>query len=261
MRVKMILPALIEATNPQFRPIKYSLFPPLGLATRAGHLAPDDGITIQDEHVETLALDDAPDLVVIQVYITSAYRAYELADHYRRRGAYVCLALNMSPRDLSRPQPTWTPSFWGQARTLGRGSWPISAVGRPRQVYQSSERTLVGTPCWWCEPSGATCTWRPIPLWSRGGCPHACDFCYKESFFRGGRLLTPRPWTRALAEIEEPAGTPSSFWTHLHKPAINEFEHAILGHENSLVGIVNKRAVFYSLLCNASSAFLRRSLS
>ena len=28
----MILPALTEATSPLFRPIKYSLFPPLGLA-------------------------------------------------------------------------------------------------------------------------------------------------------------------------------------------------------------------------------------
>ena len=32
MKVKMILPALTEATSPFFRPIKYSLFPPLGLA-------------------------------------------------------------------------------------------------------------------------------------------------------------------------------------------------------------------------------------
>ena len=30
-RVKMILPALTEAKSPFFRPIKYSLFPPLGL--------------------------------------------------------------------------------------------------------------------------------------------------------------------------------------------------------------------------------------
>jgi hypothetical protein len=36
MRVKMILPALTEATSPFWRPIKYSLFPPLGLATLAG---------------------------------------------------------------------------------------------------------------------------------------------------------------------------------------------------------------------------------
>jgi len=34
-RVKLILPALMEATSPYWRPIKYSLFPPLGLATLA----------------------------------------------------------------------------------------------------------------------------------------------------------------------------------------------------------------------------------
>ncbi|HEV8582249.1 MAG TPA: hypothetical protein VGX68_24525 [Thermoanaerobaculia bacterium] len=38
MRVKMILPALTEAKSPFFRPIKYSLFPPLGLATLGGYL-------------------------------------------------------------------------------------------------------------------------------------------------------------------------------------------------------------------------------
>lgn len=31
MKVKMILPALTEAKSPFWRPIKYSLFPPLGL--------------------------------------------------------------------------------------------------------------------------------------------------------------------------------------------------------------------------------------
>src|SRR6266487_776280 len=91
MKVKMILPALTEAISPYFRPIKYSLFPPLGLATLAGYLNEDDQVTLQDEHVERLDLNDEPELVVIQVYITSAYRAYKLADHYRARGAYVAL--------------------------------------------------------------------------------------------------------------------------------------------------------------------------
>ena len=35
----MILPALTEATSPLFRSIKYSLFPPVGLATLAAYLA------------------------------------------------------------------------------------------------------------------------------------------------------------------------------------------------------------------------------
>ena len=91
MRVKMILPALTEATSPLFRPVKYSLFPPLGLATLAAYLRDDDEVTLADEHVERLRFDDEPKLVVIQVYITSARRAYEIADIYRRRGAHVCL--------------------------------------------------------------------------------------------------------------------------------------------------------------------------
>jgi hypothetical protein len=33
LKVKFILPAPTEATDPYWRPIKYSLFPPLGLAT------------------------------------------------------------------------------------------------------------------------------------------------------------------------------------------------------------------------------------
>src|SRR5881397_3818117 len=91
MKVKMVLPALTEAKSPHFRPIKYSLFPPLGLATLASYLSDEDDVMLQDEHVEALDLTDEPDLVVIQVYITSAHRAYDLADHYRAKGAYVCL--------------------------------------------------------------------------------------------------------------------------------------------------------------------------
>src|SRR5215217_6211233 len=91
MKVKMILPALTEAKSPFWRPIKYSLFPPLGLATLAGYLADDDEVEMQDEHVEELQLDDEPDLVVIQAYITSARRAYRLADHYRNKGVYVAM--------------------------------------------------------------------------------------------------------------------------------------------------------------------------
>jgi hypothetical protein len=80
LRVKLILPALTEATGPYWRPIKYSLFPPLGLATLAAFLDPDDDAVIVDEHVQPLTVDDRPDLVLIQVYITNAYRAYRLAD-------------------------------------------------------------------------------------------------------------------------------------------------------------------------------------
>src|SRR5215218_6128685 len=121
MKVKMILPALTEATSPFFRPIKYSLFPPLGLATLAGYLDDGDEVEIHDEHVERLHLDDEPDLVVIQVYITSAYRAYELADHYRARGAYVVLGglhVTSLPDEAAQHADT---IFLGP----GEDTWPV----------------------------------------------------------------------------------------------------------------------------------------
>lgn len=42
MRVELILPALAEAEDPLFGLIEDALFPPLGLATLAAFLDPDD---------------------------------------------------------------------------------------------------------------------------------------------------------------------------------------------------------------------------
>src|SRR5215210_7783641 len=146
MKVKMILPALTEAKSPFFRPIKYSLFPPLGLATLAGYLDEDDEVTLQDEHVETLDLSDEPDLVVIQVYITSAYRAYELADHYRRKGAHIALGglhVTSLPEEAAAHADT---VFTGP----GEDTWPRFLAdyrrGQAARRYDSTVRTLAGVP-------------------------------------------------------------------------------------------------------------------
>jgi radical SAM superfamily enzyme YgiQ (UPF0313 family) len=147
----MILPALTEATSPFFRPIKYSLFPPLGLATLAAYLGPDDEIDLQDEHVERLNTDDTPDLVVIQVYITSANRAYRLADEYRRRGAHVALGglhVTSLPEEAAAHADT---SSSAPAKTRGRSSWPTTARG-DRDACTSRARAR-----WWgCRRSAAT---------------------------------------------------------------------------------------------------------
>src|SRR6187402_3465199 len=94
LRFTFVLPALTEATSPYFRPIKYSLSPPLGLATLAAYLRPDDEAVIVDEHVHAPDAPDPsnlPDLVIIQVYITNAFRAYRLANRYRALGVFVAL--------------------------------------------------------------------------------------------------------------------------------------------------------------------------
>jgi len=202
----MILPALTEAVSPFFRPVKYSLFPPLGLATLAAYLPAGAEIDLQDEHVERLRTDDAPDLVVIQVYITSARRAYALADLYRSRGAYVVLGglhVTSLPDEAKAHADT---IFLGP----GEDTWPAFLAdwqaGRPQPVYRSVMRTLAGIP-----PVRRDLIKRerylvPNSIVVSRGCPHVCDFCYKEAFFEGGRGFYTQRVDEALAEIERLPG-------------------------------------------------------
>ncbi len=206
MKVKMILPALTEAKSPFFRPIKYSLFPPLGLATLAAYLNPDDEVMIQDEHVETLDLDDEPDLVVIQVYITSAYRAYQLADHYRARGAHVTLGglhVTSLPDEAAAHADT---IFIGP----GEDTWPAFLAdlhaGRPGPRYASTVRTLAGLPPVRRDLIKRQLYLVPNSIVVSRGCPHVCDFCYKETFFQGGKSFYTQAVDAALAEIDRLPG-------------------------------------------------------
>ena len=206
LRVKMISPAKTAPDGRFWRSIKYSLFPPLGLATLAGYLDPDDEVDLQDEHVEALRLDDEPDLVVIEAYITSAHRAYRYADHYRARGAHVCLG-GLHPTSLPEEAALHADSvFCGP----GEDTWPAFLAdfraGHPRQLYCSSERTLASLP-----PTRRDLIKRdrylvPNSLVVSRGCPHRCDFCYKQAFFRGGRSFYVQAVDDALAEIDRLPG-------------------------------------------------------
>jgi radical SAM superfamily enzyme YgiQ (UPF0313 family) len=206
MKIKMILPALTEAKSPVFRPIKYSLFPPLGLATLAAYVPPDWEVELVDEHVEILDWDDNPDLVVIQVYITSAYRAYQLADHYRRRGAHVCLGglhVTSLPQEAARHADTF---FLGP----GEDTWPAFLddyrAGKPGKVYRSKERSLYGAPLVRRDLIKRHLYLVPNSIVVSRGCPHTCDFCYKEAFFEGGKSFYTQAVDQALAEIERLPG-------------------------------------------------------
>ena len=207
LRVKFILPALTEATSPFWRPVKYSLFPPLGLATLAAYLDPDDEAVIEDEHVQRLSFDDAPDLVVIQVYITNAYRAYRLADSYRARGSFVALGgLHVT----SLPEEA---AAHADAIFLGPGEQTFPQflkdfrAGRAERRYQStSGRTLDRLPPVRRDLIRRRSYLVPNSIVVTRGCPQHCDFCYKDAFFAGGRSFYTQRVDDALAEIERLPG-------------------------------------------------------
>ena len=209
VKVKLILPALTEATSPHWRPIKYSLFPPLGLSTLAAYLDPDDEVEIVDEHVEPPRANptDPPDLVAIEVYVTSAYRAYAIADEYRRRGSHVALGgihVTSLPDEAARHADT---VFLGP----GEDTWPAFLddfrAKRPGLIYRSTARTLVGAPWPRRDLIRRSRYLVPNSIVVSRGCPHNCRFCYKDAFYGGaGQPAYRSHYTRAvddaLAEVD-----------------------------------------------------------
>ena len=203
---KFILPALTEATSPYWRPIKYSLFPPLGLATLAAYLHPNIETTLVDEHVEPLSLDDTPDLIVIQVYITNAYRSYQIADHYRSKGCYVALG-GLHVTSLPDEAEAHADSiFLGPGEETFPQFLKDVAEGHPQRRYFSPLRTLERIP-----PIRRSLIKRshylvPNSIVVTRGCPHHCEFCYKDAFFAGGKSFYTQRVDDALAEIERLPG-------------------------------------------------------
>lgn len=207
LKVKMILPALTEAKSPFWRPIKYSLFPPLGLATLAAFLDPDDAVELIDDHVERLWIDDEPDLVVIQVYITNAYRAYALADHYRAKGAHVALGglhVTSLPDEAGRHADT---IFIGPGEQTFPEFLKDFRAGQARPRYVSSAgRTIHGLPPVRRDLIKRNRYLVPNSIVVTRGCPQHCHFCYKDAFFAGGRSFYAQRVDEALAEIERLPG-------------------------------------------------------
>jgi radical SAM superfamily enzyme YgiQ (UPF0313 family) len=207
LTVKLILPALTEATGPCWRPIKYSLFPPLGLATLAAFLAPDDEAVIVDEHVQALDVHDRPDLVLIQVYITNARRAYRIADHYRAMGAFVALGglhVTSLPEEAAAHADA---VFLGPAEQTFPAFLAEFRAGRPRKLYRSAAgRTLDRLPPVRRDLIDRSRYLVPNSIVVTRGCPEHCDFCYKDAFFEGGRSFYTQRVDDALAEISRLPG-------------------------------------------------------
>jgi radical SAM superfamily enzyme YgiQ (UPF0313 family) len=216
MRVLMILPALTEAKSPYWRPIKYSLFPPLGLATLAAYLDDDDQVKLIDEHVmpdvrTDVEPDPPPDLVIIQAYITSAFRAYRLADHFRAHGSLVAIG-GLHPTSLPDeaaahadvvflgPGEHSFPKFLADLRAGGR------AAVRPRYDSSQHPRDLIDLPPIRRDLIRRELYFVPNSIVVTRGCPHHCTFCYKDAFFQGGRSFYTQPVDRALSEIERLPG-------------------------------------------------------
>ncbi|MBO7524815.1 MAG: B12-binding domain-containing radical SAM protein, partial [Verrucomicrobia bacterium] len=247
LKVKMILPSLEEAGSPHWRPVKYSLFPPLGLATLAGYFSSEDEVVLQDQHVEKLDLDDTPDLVCLQVYVTNAYRAYAIADRYRARGVFVLMGglhVTALPEEAARHADTLI---------LGPGEEAFPRFiedfrnGHPEKTYIARWRSIENIP-----PVRRDLIKRqkylvPNSLVVSRGCPHHCDFCYKDAFYSGGKSFYTTRVDAALAEIERLPGRHLYFLDD-HLLGNKEFARALFDGMKGMGRLFQSAATVQSIL-------------
>lgn len=206
LRIRFVLPRLIEAGE-GWRSIKYSLFPPLGLATLAGYLCSDDEADIVDEHVETLDYNARElDVVAIEVYVTCAKRAYEIAEEYHRRGVHVVMGglhVTACPDEAGQHADTLV---LGPAEEAFPRFLADFRRGCARPTYTSQVRSLVPFPS---PRRDLMKRWHylvPNCVSISRGCPHVCDFCYKTGFYAGGKSYYRASLEQAVAEVASVEG-------------------------------------------------------
>jgi radical SAM superfamily enzyme YgiQ (UPF0313 family) len=201
--ILFLLPALQEVLSQDFRSIKYSLFPPLSLLTLAGLIPPDRyTLLVRDEHVEDVVVGEDVDLVVMTVYVSSARRAYQLADHYRARGAKVLLG-GIHPTTLPEEAMLHADSV-----CLGPGE-PVFLrmledfeAGRLRNCYRGQSTTdLSSVPVARRDLMSSSKYLVPNTVVASRGCPYCCDFCYKEGFW-GREYHAFRPLSEIRKELD-----------------------------------------------------------
>ncbi|MES9973192.1 MAG: radical SAM protein, partial [Candidatus Thiodiazotropha sp.] len=78
--------------------------------------------------------------------------------------------------------------------------------GRPRRLYYTLRRSFERIPDLRRDLIKREHYLVPNSLVVSRGCPHHCDFCYKDAFFLGGRSFYTQRVDRALAEIESLPG-------------------------------------------------------
>src|SRR5205814_7019153 len=129
-----------------------------------------------------------------------------IADHYRRRGAYVVLGglhVTSLPDEAAAHADT---IFLGP----GEDTWPQFLrdyrAGHPAKRYQSVKRTLEHVPPIRRDLIKRQLYLVPNSIVVSRGCAFVCDFCYKEAFFKGGRSFYTQAVDDALAEIDRLPG-------------------------------------------------------
>lgn len=200
-QVKLINPRWPEGSLQDRLRLK---FPVLGIYTLASLFpAGEDGweVTVTDETVEPLDVDDRPDLVCITTLTPLAPRAYAIADRYRANGVPVLLggihASALPEEALGHADAVVV----GEAEGILPGVLEDFERGEMKGVYRHSELVDLRTvPPLRQELVESKPYFMKSLLQTTRGCPHDCEFCTVTAYY--GNTFRRRPMETLRQELE-----------------------------------------------------------
>ena len=176
--------------------------PALGLLKVAALTPPGWEVTLIDEKVEKLDLNLDADLVGISAMTTTVGRAYEIADHYRKRGITVAMGgmhVSCLPEEalqhcdsvvIAEAEVLWPRLLHdfeqGNLQQIYRHEGKLPPLAELPNADWSLYKTKKYLPVHFVETTR--------------GCPINCEFCAVTSAF-GGRYRN-RPHTEVLSELQ-----------------------------------------------------------
>ena len=206
MKIVLVLPAArhlrVTKENQNVPRRKMLRFSVLSLTTIAALTPAEHQVKIVDENVEPLDLDIKADVVGITFMTGLALRAYELAQHFRKRGIitvaggfHPTLCTTEAAKHFDIVVAGQAEGVWGrilkdiqrgdyQAVYLGDCNQDLSAVPAPRRDLLKKTGKYYMT-------TNAVQTGR--------GCQHKCRFCSVTAFFN--HQHHSRPLENVLAEL------------------------------------------------------------
>jgi radical SAM superfamily enzyme YgiQ (UPF0313 family) len=182
-----------------------ALFIPLNLCVCAALTPREHEVDIVDECVEEVNFDEPVDLVGITSITSTAPRAYEIADEYRRRGVKVVLG-GTHPSALPDEAASHADAVVvGEAEATLPALFDDFKAGRLKPLYRAEEideNSPIATPRRDLIPKKNYLVYNAVQT-SRG-CPHRCTFCTTYALY--GKRYRTRPVEDVVSEIRSIGG-------------------------------------------------------
>jgi radical SAM superfamily enzyme YgiQ (UPF0313 family) len=195
MKIKIIIP---QWPQDSFWDVISFKFPLLGTTLLAALTPPEHEVSIHDEGIAPLNLDEACDLAAITAITPLAPRGYEIAEAYRQRGVKVV---------MGGIHATWLPDealAHCDAVVIGEADeiWPQvvqdAANGTLKRFYQQKTRTdLSHLPFPRRDLLPPKGYFFENTIQTTRGCPFDCEFCSVTAIYGGTYRARP------VAEVEQ----------------------------------------------------------